>query len=192
MIWGRFDCERSRLNIYDQPHFEPGSGISDIETVTQEIQKILTMMDGQPHALIKAKDAFLHTGLPSLADDSGLCVNALDGRPGVFSARYLGNMPQHEKNMSLIAELDGKTDRSAKFVCELVLYSGAGEVAHAVGEVKGEILFEERGTGGFGYDSIFFCTELKKSFGEATEDEKNAVSHRGRACENMAALLKNP
>ena len=144
------------------------------------------------NALIKAKDAFLHTGLPSLADDSGLCVSALDGRPGVFSARYLGNVPQHEKNMSLIAELDGKTDRNAKFVCELVLYSGGGEVAHAVGEVKGEILFEEHGTGGFGYDSIFFCTELKKSFGEATEDEKNAVSHRGRACEKMAALLKNP
>ena len=143
------------------------------------------------NALIKAKDAFLHTGLASLADDSGLCVTALNGRPGVFSARYLGNVPQHEKNTALIAELEGKSDRSAKFVCELVLYSSGGEVSHTVGEVTGEILFGERGTGGFGYDPIFYSDELKKSFGEATEDEKNAVSHRGRACEKMVALLKN-
>ena len=88
MIWGRFDCERSRLNIYDQPHFEPGSGISDIETVTQEIQKILTMMDGQPHALIKAK------AVTFVLDHAAIEVNPADW----FGFNFCGWLTRHQAN----------------------------------------------------------------------------------------------
>jgi len=142
------------------------------------------------NALIKAKDAYEHTGITSLADDSGLCVTALNDRPGVFSARYLGNVSQKEKNFGIINELKDKNDRSARFVSVLVVYSAEGVIAEAEGEVKGQILFEERGENGFGYDSIFYSDELGKSFGEATDEEKNKVSHRGRAAGIIAGKLK--
>ena len=138
------------------------------------------------NALLKAKFVYENTGELTIADDSGLCVNALNGAPGIYSARYGGEKAtQIQKNQMIINELADKNDRSAKFVCSLVLYGENGVVATGVGEVEGSILFSEDGNGGFGYDPIFYCTELNKSFGVASESEKNSVSHRARAIKNL-------
>lgn len=141
------------------------------------------------NALLKAKFVFENTGELALADDSGLCVNALNGEPGLYSARYGGeNSTQAEKNKLLLSRLSEFDDRSAKFVCSLVLYGKDGVVASGYGETEGEILFSEEGEGGFGYDPLFFSSDLQKSFGVASEMEKNGVSHRFRAIQD---LLKN-
>lgn len=142
------------------------------------------------NALLKAKAVYQATGEIALADDSGLCVTALGGAPGVYSARYGGNCSQDEKNALIINALDGKADRSAKFVCCLVLYGKNGVIARGDGEVKGEILEEKQGDGGFGYDGIFYSHELKKSFGLASSAEKNSVSHRARAINDLMLKLK--
>lgn len=141
------------------------------------------------NALIKARDCFEHTGVLSLADDSGLCVDALGGRPGVFTARYGGDISQREKNAMLIAELSGSENRRASFKCALVAYGKNGVKATALGEAFGSITYFEQGEGGFGYDGIFYSDELKKTFAEATEEEKNVVSHRARAVLKIAELL---
>lgn len=142
------------------------------------------------NALLKAKAVFEATGVTCIADDSGLSVTALNGEPGLYSARYGGEeTPQRVKNQMIIDRLKDSQDRSAKFVCTLVLYGNDGIIATGVGEVLGEILFKEEGTGGFGYDPIFYSTELKKSFGVASEEEKNSVSHRARAIADLLSKL---
>ena len=142
------------------------------------------------NALIKAKAVFDATGELCLADDSGLSVNALNGEPGLYSARYGGkDTPQSVKNALIIERLNGIEDRSAKFICCLVLYGRGGVVAFGEGEAWGEILFEEIGSGGFGYDPIFFSSELNKSFGEASSEEKAQVSHRARAIKDLMKKL---
>ena len=143
------------------------------------------------NALLKAKYVYENTGELTIADDSGLCVSALGGAPGVYSARYGGeNATQKDKNKMIIDALSLKEDRSAKFVCALVLYGENGVIATGMGEVSGFILFNEEGNGGFGYDPIFYCNELGKSFGVATENEKNSVSHRARAIQNLLMNIK--
>lgn len=141
------------------------------------------------NALIKAKDVYDNTGITALADDSGLCVNALGGAPGVYSARYGGNCTQDEKNSLLINELQPFSDKSAKFVCSLVLYGKNGVIASGYGETLGEILPQKDGDGGFGYDGIFYSYDLKKSFGKASDEEKNSVSHRARALRDLISKL---
>lgn len=142
------------------------------------------------NALLKAKAVCDNTGELTLADDSGLSVTALNGEPGLYSARYGGeNTTQSEKNKILFEKLKGVKDRSAKFVCCLVLYGKNGVVAVGSGEVEGEIIFEERGNEGFGYDPIFFSAELQKTFGEASDEEKNSVSHRARAIKDLLSKL---
>lgn len=142
------------------------------------------------NALLKAKAVYDNTGELTLADDSGLSVTALNGEPGLYSARYGGeDTPQSEKNKMIFERLNGVEDKSAKFVCCLVLYGKNGVVAVGNGEVNGEIIFEERGDEGFGYDPIFFSNELQKTFGEASEEEKNSVSHRARAIKDLLAKL---
>ena len=138
------------------------------------------------NALIKARAVCKATGLPALADDSGLCVDALGGAPGVKSARYSGG-GDAENRALLLKNMAGVKDRGAHFACAVALVFPDGRELTAEGVSYGEILHEERGTGGFGYDSLFYSADLKKSFAEATEAEKNAVSHRGRA---LAALEK--
>lgn len=141
------------------------------------------------NALIKAKDCFEHTGVLSLADDSGLCVDALNGAPGVFTARYGGEISQKQKNLMLIEELADKTSRRACFKCVLVAYGHGGVKASAEGCVSGSITYAESGENGFGYDGIFYSDELKKTFAQASDEEKNAVSHRARAAVKIARLL---
>lgn len=124
-----------------------------------------------------------------LADDTGLCVDALDGAPGVHSARFAGNHDHAANRAKLLSELADKTDRSAHFSTVVVLRLPDGKILSAEGRVDGKILPHEVGTNGFGYDSLFFCNDLGKSFAEATPEEKNAVSHRGRALANLVKML---
>ncbi len=144
------------------------------------------------NSLIKARSIAMFCNDIVLADDSGLCVNALGGRPGIFSARYAGeNATDAEKIKKLTDELKDEKDRSASFVCSVAVIFPDGHEFTAVGEVKGHILEQPSGSGGFGYDPIFLCDELGKSFAEATDEEKNSVSHRGRALRAMYGKIKD-
>ena len=138
------------------------------------------------NALIKARAVCRATGFAALADDSGLCVGVQGGAPGALSARYSGG-GDAENRALLLKNMAGVQSRGAHFACAVALVFPGGREYTAEGVSYGEILHEERGTGGFGYDSLFYSADLKKSFAEATEEEKNAVSHRGRA---LAALEK--
>ena len=134
------------------------------------------------NALIKARAACKALGLPVLADDSGLCVEALGGAPGVYSARYCGHHGDDKANRSLLLEnMQNKADRTAYFCCAIAVVFPEGKEWTAEGKTYGRILTEESGDGGFGYDPIFFSDDLQKSFGVATAEEKNTVSHRYRA-----------
>lgn len=141
------------------------------------------------NALIKAREICRLTSLPALSDDSGLCVNALGGAPGVYSARYSGkdsadNTALLLKNLEKAAEA-GNPDRSAHFSCCVAFVFPDGRELTAEGRTFGSITLSPEGEGGFGYDPVFFSPELGKTFAEASEEEKNSVSHRGRA---LAAL----
>ena len=124
------------------------------------------------NALIKARAVAQFTDKVVLADDTGLCVSALNGLPGIHSARYAGNGESVANRIKLLAEMQGKQDRSAYFTTTLVLLYPEGHYLTALGRVDGYILTEEHGQCGFGYDSLFFCPELNKTFAEATETEK--------------------
>ena len=146
----------------------------------------------EENALIKARAILSLSGIATLADDTGLMVDALNGAPGVYSARYAGEEHDDAKNRALlIKNLDGVKDRSAHFATVIALCYPDGKTLTATGRVNGEILLSERGTEGFGYDSLFFSTELGKTFAEATQAEKNSVSHRGRALRAMLELVKS-
>ncbi len=139
----------------------------------------------EANAIKKAREASLLTNCDTLADDSGLCVDALGGAPGVYSARYAGADASYEdNNIKLIHEMKGVANRSAKFVCVMALVH-SGEVITASGETRGSITKDLRAGGGFGYDPIFWSNDLDKTFGQASADEKNKVSHRSAA---LAAL----
>ena len=134
------------------------------------------------NAFIKARAACSALGLPVIADDSGLCVDALDGAPGVFSARYAGSHGDDAQNRrKLLQEMQGVEDREAHFCCAMAMVFPDGKEFSAEGKTYGFILAEESGNGGFGYDPLFFSDDLQKSFGVATAEEKNSVSHRYRA-----------
>ncbi len=138
------------------------------------------------NALIKARAAAKALGLPTLADDSGLCVEALGGAPGIYSARYSGGHGDDEANRALLLKNLAKTDdRTAYFACAVALVYPDGREFTAEGRTYGKILFQEEGEGGFGYDPIFFSDDLQKSFGVASSAEKNGVSHRYRALQAL-------
>ena len=146
----------------------------------------------EENALIKARAILALSGIATLADDTGLMVDALNGAPGVYSARYAGEEHNDAKNRALLLKnLDGVKDRSAHFATVIALCYPDGKTLTASGRVNGEILLSERGTEGFGYDSLFFSTELGKTFAEASQAEKNSVSHRGRALRAMLELVKS-
>ena len=126
-----------------------------------------------------------------LADDSGLSVDALHGEPGVYSARYSAEGTDAANRKKLLQAMQGQPNRSAHFTSVLVLILPDGRVLQAEGTVQGRILEEETGAEGFGYDCLFYCDELKKSFGQTTQEEKNAVSHRGRAMRRLQILLRD-
>ena len=145
------------------------------------------------NALAKARHASACTGLPALADDSGLCVQALGGAPGVFSARYAGEPKSDERNnRKLVADLAGKSDRRAHYVCVLVFVRHADDPQPVIaeGEWHGEIVDAPRGSGGFGYDPYFFLPATGLTAAELDATEKNRCSHRGQALAQLVERLK--
>jgi len=145
------------------------------------------------NALEKARHAARLTGLPALADDSGVCVNALGGAPGVYSARYAGEPKSDARNSEkLIADLAAHADKSAYYYCVLVFVRHADDPQPVIadGRWNGEIIATARGNGGFGYDPHFFIPSLGKCVAELASDEKNAMSHRGQALRALVEKLK--
>lgn len=148
----------------------------------------LTLED---NALIKARESHRRTGLPSLADDTGLEVDALKGAPGVYSSRFAGPGASYADNTAkLLREMEGvpDKDRRARFRCVVALKSGERE-EWVEGKLEGVILRETRGAGGFGYDPVFFIPRAGKTLAEMSLEEKNALSHRGDAFRRMAERL---
>lgn len=145
------------------------------------------------NALAKARHAARLTGLPALADDSGVCANALGGVPGVFSARYAGEPKSDERNNEkLIADLAPHPDKSAYYYCVLVFVRHADDPQPVIAEGRwnGEIIAEARGTGGFGYDPYFWLPSLGKTAAELSAEEKNRLSHRGQALRMLVEKLR--
>lgn len=145
------------------------------------------------NALAKARHAAKLTGLPALADDSGICVSALGGAPGVFSARFAGEPKSDARNnQKLIADLQGKSDRRAHYVAVLVFVHHADDPQPIIceGEWHGEIIDAPRGAGGFGYDPYFLVPDLNQTAAEISAEEKNTRSHRGKALRQLMERLK--
>ena len=144
----------------------------------------------QGNARQKAEYVFNNYGVPCFADDTGLIINALDGAPGVYSARYAGPECDSEKNMDLVLQnMAGKFDRTAHFKTVICLFNHKGP-SFFEGEVTGEILKERTGDDGFGYDPIFRPTGYNLSFAQMSMEEKNEISHRGRAVRKFIDFLK--
>ncbi len=143
------------------------------------------------NAILKARNACAHTGLPAIADDSGLAVDALGGAPGIYSARFAGpGASDADNNRKLLQQLEGRdeVERRARFICLLVFMRHQADPTPIIcqGSWEGRILEAPRGNNGFGYDPLFYVPEKGSSSAELTKDEKNAISHRSRA---MAQLL---
>ena len=140
------------------------------------------------NAMLKAKAICAAAKLPAIADDSGLCVDALNGGPGVYSARYGGEgLDDKGRYMLLLNNMRGQPTRAAHFACAIACAFPNGDELTAEGRCDGTIAFAPMGEGGFGYDPVFFVPELKKTFGQLTAEEKSAISHRGRA---LAAFVE--
>lgn len=144
----------------------------------------------EENAFIKADAIAKLTGLPTIADDSGLMVEALGGEPGVYSARYCGTHGNDAaNNEKLLKKMEGVSDRRAKFVSAVCAVFPDGKVLRAIGECPGEVLFELKGDGGFGYDPLFYVPALGKTFAQMDKTEKNKVSHRKKALDQLKILL---
>ena len=145
----------------------------------------------EENSLLKAKAVMEASGLPAVADDSGLCVDALNGAPGVYSARYGGEgLDDTARYKLLLASMPRGAARTAKFVSVITCCFPNGDVITARGECPGTIAFAPMGEGGFGYDPVFFLPKLKKTFAQLSLEEKNAISHRGKALEAFAEKLE--
>lgn len=145
------------------------------------------------NALAKARHASRCSGLPALADDSGICVAALNGAPGVHSARYAGEPKSDARNnLKLIESLHNQIDRRAFYYCVIVLVRHADDPQPIIvdGSWHGEIIVQPRGTGGFGYDPYFFLPEFDKTAAELTAEQKNQISHRGKALAHLTEILR--
>ena len=144
----------------------------------------------EENALIKARAASAHTGLPALADDSGICVNALGGEPGIHSARYAGTRDDTDNVALLVKNLGAEPNRAAQFVCAAALVIGDREFVQR-GIWPGSVLFEPTGPNGFGYDPVFKPAGLSVSSAELRPEEKNAISHRQRAFTALIAATRD-
>jgi len=157
-----------------------------------------TIEDGdtfEANAIKKAREAMKQTGLPALADDSGLVVDALDGRPGVYSARFAGEKADDFSNNRKLLEELGKTPmehRSAAFICVMAFVAPDGKEEVFQGRINGRIMNKFRGTGGFGYDPLFLVDDMNCTMAELGLEEKNRISHRGQALANFREYLFNP
>lgn len=165
----------------------------DVDGLPDTVEDGLTFAE---NALKKARDASLFTGLPALADDSGLVVDLLDGRPGVYSARFAGEGAGDEaNNKRLLDELQGfgSDRRRAAFICVLAFVTPDGVERTFAGRIGGRILSASRGNGGFGYDPLFLVDGFDRTMAELGMEEKNGISHRGQAFRQFRDYLKeNP
>lgn len=148
------------------------------------------------NAIIKARHAAQHTGLPAIADDSGIEVDAINGAPGVYSARYAGEGASDQDNLDkLLAELKDTPEkqRTARFQCLMVYMANADDATPIIcqGSWEGRILYEPRGSGGFGYDPVFYVPSHDRTSAELPPEEKNRLSHRGQALRKLVAALKS-
>ena len=142
------------------------------------------------NAMLKAQAISAAAKLPAIADDSGLCVDALNGGPGVYSARYGGeDLDDRARCMLLLNNMRGQTTRAAHFACAIACVFPDGETLTAEGRCDGAISFAPIGTGGFGYDPVFLVPDKGKTFGQLTPEEKHAISHRGKALKEFAEKL---
>ena len=165
--------------------------LNDFQGMPDVVEDGLTF---EENALKKARETFAYTGIPSLADDSGLCVDALNGRPGVLSARYSGDdVPDSARYLRILEEMNGVgyEQRGAKFVCVLALVAEDGDEIVIRGECSGKITNEPRGSNGFGYDPIFFHEPSGLTFAEMSNIKKNSVSHRANAMKKLFHELRN-
>lgn len=142
------------------------------------------------NALIKARAAVAHTGLPALADDSGIAVDALGGAPGIHSARYAGTRSDADNIALLLQNLEGVLERTAAFVCAAAFVTPEGEERVVEAVWNGEVLTEPTGTGGHGYDPVFKADDADRSSAELTREEKNALSHRAKAFRGIAPIVR--
>jgi XTP/dITP diphosphohydrolase len=164
-------------------------GLDDVPPYDEVPESGLTF---EANARIKAREGVAHTGLPTVADDSGLAVAAMNGMPGVFSARWSGGHGNDTGNVDLLlrqlADVPDE-DLGAAFVCAVVLVLPDGREWTVHGEMRGRLIRSPRGTGGFGYDPIFVAEGHTRTSAELTPDEKDAISHRGQAMRALAAIL---
>jgi XTP/dITP diphosphohydrolase len=164
-------------------------GLDDVPPYDEVPESGLTF---EANARIKAREGVAHTGLPTVADDSGLTVAAMNGMPGVFSARWTGRHGDDKGNVDLLLrQLSDVPDEDlgAAFVCAVVLAMPDGREWTVHGEMRGRLVREPRGTGGFGYDPIFVADGHTRTSAELTPAEKDAISHRGQAMRALAAIL---
>jgi len=143
------------------------------------------------NSMLKAKAICEAAKLPAIADDSGLCVDALNGGPGVYSARYGGEeLDDKGRYMLLLNSMRGQTTRAAHFACAIACVFPNGDTLTAEGKCHGTIAFAPMGEGGFGYDPVFFVPEYRKTFGQLTAEEKAQISHRGKALQDFVGKLE--
>jgi XTP/dITP diphosphohydrolase len=165
-------------------------GLDDVPAYAEVPASGATFAD---NALIKAREGFAHTGIPTIADDSGLTVDALNGMPGVLSARWAGRHGNDEANLQLVLDQVGDVpdDRlGAAFVCSAALVHGGGETV-VEGVMHGRLVREPRGTNGFGYDPIFVADGTDRTSAELDSDTKDAISHRGKALRELIPHVQN-
>ena len=167
--------------------------LNDIGFLDDIVEDGLTFSE---NALIKARATKVFINSKNikawiLSDDSGLCVKALNNEPGIYSARYAGNHNDQANRDKLLNELKNKSNRDAFFMCSMALISPNGEEHIFNGKVEGKILDKETGSNGFGYDCLFYSTDLNKCLGLCSQQEKASVSHRGRALKQVVEFLSN-
>lgn len=164
-------------------------GMSDVDSYVEVPESGLTFAD---NALLKAREGVLHTGMPSVADDSGLAVDVMGGMPGIFSARWAGRHGDDDANLDLllaqIADLPDSV-RGAAFVCAAAFALPDGRTWTVEGRMSGHLLRVPRGTGGFGYDPIFVADGQSRTNAELAPQEKDAISHRGQAFASLATII---
>lgn len=188
---------KNKGKVADFEKLTENMGIEVISFLDKNISFPDVVEDGdtfEENSVKKALEIAKYTGMITVSDDSGLCVEALNGAPGIYSARYSGENATDSTNIDkLLNEMKNipQGERQAKFVSVVSIAKPDGTVESFRGEVEGEIIFERRGTNGFGYNPVFFSQELKKTFGEATMEERVTVSHRARAFRKLKEQVLN-
>ena len=188
---------KNKGKVADFEKLTENMNIEVISFLDEEINFPDVVEDGETfeeNSMKKALEIAKYTGMITVSDDSGLCVEALDGAPGIYSARYSGENATDSKNIDkLLEEMKNipQGERQAKFVSVVSIAKPDGTVQSFRGEVEGEIIFERKGTNGFGYNPVFFSYELQKTFGEATMEERVTVSHRARAFRELKEKVLN-